>query len=93
MVSVANTGGLCDEITPRQAYFALGQEFLGIPVPASSKGSAIALAVLLSSAGALAALRRARRDPPSEPGDTRPNPRAKCGSKPPLSRKKAGPPP
>jgi hypothetical protein len=64
MVSVANTGGLCDEITPRQAYFALQQEFGGIPVPATSKGSTIALAALLLCAGALAALRRARRDRP-----------------------------
>jgi hypothetical protein len=64
VVSVADTGGSCDEVTPRQAYFRLQREFGGIPVPATSKTGAIALLVLLSSAGALAVLRRARRDRP-----------------------------
>jgi hypothetical protein len=64
MVSVADTGGSCDEITPRQAYSALQREFGGIPVPASSKAGAIALAALLLTAGTLAALRRARRGRP-----------------------------
>ena len=58
MFSIADTGGPCDELTPRQAYYALKRTFGALVVPASSKGGAIALAVLLSAGGALAALHR-----------------------------------
>jgi hypothetical protein len=59
--SIADTGGLCDELTQRQAYAALQWEFRDKQLPATSERGVIGLGLLLLTAGTLVVVRRAWR--------------------------------
>ncbi len=61
VMSISDTGGLCNDVTPRLVYAALQNEWLVPGVPTFSHGGLILLAVFLMAAGEIACLRQSLR--------------------------------